>query len=195
MKLRQVPATWLILVVSAIALSLLTIAIVKGAPARDSSTLPPAKQAILDRIEHVRQTAAAGYQPPPNPHFTPQPGPTAAPWGTGIFNIPQGPFSADEYDILNQWQNIVNGMHVNVYAGAYEHEKAQGLLVVILTSLDTTKVSGNVYTTATKVGALRITSADGSRLQLKSVQGSSFVFDAAARILTPSGSSSKRRVS
>jgi len=108
-------------------------------------SLPPGKQALLDHEAQVRATALSGYQPPPNPNYTPPPGPPPVPWGTGVVDIPQAPFSADEYRVVKQWQDVVGGTQASVYAGAYEHDQAQGILLVPLTSLDDAHASSYAY--------------------------------------------------
>jgi hypothetical protein len=147
---------------------------------------PSAKRAFAERVvqrcEVGRQVPAATI--PPN--FTPPPDkPSGAQtqWRSGI--IPQGqgpvPFQGGYYAITNQWQGLVDGMHVNVYAGSYGEmgpAPAQGLVVVFTTSPDFSFQNEHTWVAPPHVGALRIVAASGHMLTLVATDGQRFTFNA-----------------
>lgn len=143
--------------------------------------LPPAKQAILDRIQQLRQAGlgrvkSAIVELPPRT--------TPAPWPSGIFESRQAPFPAALYTITNQWQDVVSGMHVQVYAGAETSALSQGLVVVRTISPDLRMVQTATYRTAISDGALHIVASHGDQLTLTATKGASFIFDVVSRTLT-----------
>lgn len=149
-------------------------------PMSHGDTLPPVKQAILDRIQQLRREGlnrirSAVIEPPP--HTTP------APWPSGIFERSQAPLPASLYTITNQWQNDVGGRHVQVYVGAETPFPSQGVVIVQTTSLDLQTVRTMTYLTPVTSGRLRIVAAQGSQLTLTAASGTSYVFDVVARTL------------
>jgi hypothetical protein len=152
--------------------------------ARSAGDLPPEKKAILDHIAQLREQGRQGFQPVPDPKYRP-PSDTPTPWRSGIFESGNAPFPSSVYYIENQWQDVVEGEHVNVFAGEYTQDPSQGVVMLALTSLDGKALSVKESPTPTKVGALKIVSANGFVLRLISTKGSSFTMDAATQTLTP----------
>ncbi len=149
-------------------------------PMSYGDTLPPVKQAILDRVQQLRREGlnrirSAVIEPPPQT--------TPAPWPSGIFERSQAPLPASLYTITNQWQNDVGGRHVQVYVGSETPFPSQGVVIVQTTSLDLQTVRTMTYLTPVTSGRLRIVAAQGSQLTLTAASGTSYVFDVVARTL------------
>jgi hypothetical protein len=100
----------------------------------------------------------------------------------GILNRQQGPFGSQYALVENAWQDTVDGVWVQVFAGHLTQESKQGVVIVnvLKSDLDT---SGPLETfkTPTASGSVRIVAADGTKLTLKAADGKTWVFDVAAR--------------
>jgi hypothetical protein len=84
------------------------------------------------------------------------------------------------YSFTNQWQNIVGGVHVNVYAGYDRQNPSVGLIVVQATSINGKRASAPiVFRVGGYPGALRVVAAKGAVLTLESASGRAFTFDVA----------------
>lgn len=100
---------------------------------------------------------------------TATPAQTEQAWPSGIIQSGQVPFPGDVYNITNQWQEVVNGKHLSVYAGSEGQNASQGLLLVTTLSLELhTSTGPGVYLAPSPIGALRITAANGQHLTLTS---------------------------
>ncbi len=147
-----------------------------------AASLPPTKKAFLDRIERLREeglSKAGSAVVEPAPHTTPQP------WPSGIFERSQAPFPSMLYRISNQWQDIVGGVHVQVYAGEETATPSLGVVIVQTTSLDLLTSQDAVYQAPSMGGMLRIVAVHGSQLTLDAANGATFTFDVPTRSLAP----------
>lgn len=141
-----------------------------------SATQTNKKQAMLQHMQQMRIAALAATKPSKNPNWRPSPS-TPEAWATGIVETNQAPFPADSYTISNQWQEVVGGKHLIVYAGSEGQDASQGLVIVMTWSLDLQTVTGpHVYITRSHSGALRITGVSAQHLTLTSTSGVQFVF-------------------
>jgi hypothetical protein len=149
-------------------------------PPSEWDRLPPEKRAVQERALKAYQDA---LEQPENLLDTKadvlHPA-TPAPWPEGIFETGQAPLSRG-FKIENQWQSDLDGSHLRVYAGSLQSDPAQGVIVVLVTSLDFKSEDSGVFLTPTKAGAVRITRTTGQRLQLVSRDGTLFAFEVRAR--------------
>jgi hypothetical protein len=140
-----------------------------------------AKRAEVQRAE--QQRLAALSLPRPNKVPVPTKKFTTPPenWPSGIFVNGQAPFPGSVYSFENQWQGMLNGVHVNVYAGSLRHDRQQGLLIMTTTSMDLQARSSDIYFTPYKAGPLTILAQDGPALRLAGQSGARFVFNLSSR--------------
>ena len=150
--------------------------------ASTDNQLPPGKAAEAQPNPPTLQTPPGlDTRKPPARPATPEPQ-----WRSGIIDSGLAPFPSSLYTIVNQWQDIVAGKHVNVYAGADANDPQQGLLVVQTTPLDESESSPpDVYRAADRVGSLEIVRAEGAVLTLQAGNGSTYRFVVATRQLAP----------
>jgi hypothetical protein len=107
------------------------------------------------------------------------------PWPSGIIESGLAPFPGSAYQFENQWHDVLDGEHVNVYAGAMGDDPLQGVIVVRTTSLDLMSAGPpEIFTTDQRVGTLRIVSAKDAILTLQSSQGRRFSFNVVTRVLS-----------
>jgi hypothetical protein len=106
-------------------------------------------------------------------------------WRTGIVASGQAPLPGALYRIENQWHEVIQGRHVNVYAGALAQRPSEGVFVVQTTDLQPGARSGmpEVVRAPAGAGPLHLESAHGSTLRIVSAQGRRFTFDVASREL------------
>jgi hypothetical protein len=155
--------------------------LVVGAQARNPyASYPPAKRAMLERVAQTREATLNKPIPSKNPHYVPPRGTptTVQVWRSGISAGGPVPFSGADYQITNQWQELVDGMHVSVYAGAEGQDPAQGVLVVFATASNFSTQTAHTWLAPAHAGALRITAAHGHVLTLASASGTQFTFAA-----------------
>lgn len=188
-------ALWLALGLLALALAVPTAALGLGAvappvtatagaatPTRDALGLT--KQAYEDRYAAARATARGQdhSQSIPPPHM-----PTHAPVLPGqrtqagdgtIIETGLAPYPGSSYRFENRWVMETPARTIIVYAGALTPDPAQGVVVVD----SSPRGVGGRYPTPTKSGSVHITGADGQRLTLAAADGTTFVFDVAARV-------------
>ena len=142
--------------------------------------LDPTSRAALERniaiMEHDVQrieTARArpsDWEAPTNVPRTPLP---TRPRPTGIlerFNHPP-PYSND-VTFTSAWQDQVDGEWLKAYTGVRENDPTQGFVYV-------KGGKRGEYPTPTQVGAVTITSYEGTVLTLTSADGTTFLFDVA----------------
>ncbi len=110
------------------------------------------------------------------------------PWPTGIIEEGQAPLPAAAITVKNQWQGVISGQYVQVYAGALPDDPAQGVVIVAVTSPTLEPVSVQRFVTPSKAGAVRIVSEQDQRLTLHSASGVSSVFDLPSRAFLKAGS-------
>ena len=93
-------------------------------------------------------------------------------WHTGIAQSGFAPLPAAFYLFNNQWQNVVGGAHVNVYAGHFTQSPKDGVIVVLATSIDgQVTTAPRVFRTPAGAGSARIISARGTTLTIKTSTG------------------------
>jgi hypothetical protein len=142
---------------------------------------PPTKRAYAQRVVQQCEAAREKPQPPKNPHYVPPASPPMV-WRSGIIEQGSLPFTGGYYaGMTNQWQELVEGMHVNVYPGSYGDagpDPGQGLVVVFATSPDFSFQSSHTWLASPHVGALHIVTANGHVLTLLAANGDRFTFDA-----------------
>ncbi len=134
------------------------------------------KIAVLQR-EDQNRAAARSRAPtkPQNPRAS-QPAPVPdPPRRTGIIEGVMAPFSSQDVQIANLWQEKVNGQWVQVYAGALTSSSKQGLVIVVTET--PTGVIAKRYLTPIQAGTMKIVQANGSSLTLKAANGVIFTFD------------------
>lgn len=79
------------------------------------------------------------------------------------------------YNLINSWQQQIDGVWSHVQAGAIASDPQQG--IVIVTRELTNSRSGGFYTTPLKAGAVHIVADDDNRLTLQTDSGEVFYFD------------------
>ncbi len=149
----------------------------------DKQTLEAKRQQTRMAVTIVPRTGTPYFNPP-----TPdsQPSPLPWDWGTGILHEGDGPFSAMEFLIYNQWYGMVNGNRVQVYAGGIKdnpgvsQDASQGVVIVVI-STPSQDYPPAIYRTPTKAGPLRVLEAQGARLRLASPDTTAIFFDVPAR--------------
>lgn len=139
-----------------------------------------AKLAIAERVQADNTSALAHPVPKPSGPNTNRPAFVAdSPRPTGIIEEQQAPYPAALVRISNQWQRLVNGEWVHVYAGSLTSDPTQGVVLVMTESPD--QMTGGHYPTPTKEGSVRITGEQGLQITLTSSEGATFVFDVSSR--------------
>lgn len=100
-----------------------------------------------------------------------------------IVETGQAPFPSESYTFENRWYEVKDGRSIVVYAGALAQEPSQGVLIVVVQTLNYGPVpgAGGYYPTPLKAGAVRVVDAEGEVLTLSSESGMDFVFDGASR--------------
>ena len=123
-----------------------------------SNQIPPQKQAIIDN-RGALEPIPSGLPTAPKTGVNAA-APIASPdpaWPSGIINDGVAPFPAAEFTLGNVWQDLVNGSHVQVFAGALGSDSSQGVFLVVVTSLDGTSSTPSQYLAPIKGGLLRVT--------------------------------------
>jgi hypothetical protein len=133
---------------------------------------PAAKQAeFAPRPAGPRAKNAAKPLPPGAAEREP-------PWRTGIIDSGQAPLPGSQFTFENQWQNVSQGHHVNVYVGAETDNPAQGVVAVQQTTLDgAASDAPHVYRPQGVTGPLRIVAEHGAVLVLASPHGAMLLFN------------------
>lgn len=161
-------------------LLLLGMAVIYGIAGNESFAATE-KWLIQQGYEDLRKQPAPLAKPNPvaaRPAASPD-----EPWPTGIFEEGQAPFPAAAVTVNNQWQGVVNGQYVQVYAGALPDAPAQGVVIVAVTTVDLQPVSTQWIAAPANSGTLRLVAERNLQLTLESTRGLSFVFDVPSRKL------------
>jgi hypothetical protein len=140
--------------------------------------LRPDKQAFVDRMVREQQ-AAARIPPAPADRArapTPPPVPRTGPPPRGIIEDGQAPLPSRQLRVLNQWQDVIDGQLIHVYAGRSEADPAHGVIVVL-----TPGRSGGTYVTPTATGGLRIIREEGQVFTLAAANGETWSFNLSDR--------------
>jgi hypothetical protein len=137
---------------------------------------PPKNQAKAPRMQ--RQSQSLPQRPnatPPLPH-------RSAGNGT-IVESGLAPFPASMYTFENRWFQKTPAGDLVVYAGGSRDDPAQGVVAVRL--IGASLGPATVYRTPMRSGPVRVTSAEGQRLNLVTSAGTPLVFDVASRTFGP----------
>jgi hypothetical protein len=148
------------------------------------------KTAVAQREEADLQAARNGPRGVKNPNYRP-PASTPVPVPTGILEgFSPLPGWGRLYHIKNAWQHTINGDRIVVYAGSVADDPIggrwntpeQGVVKVMVFPANADNPTGADYPSPNRSGALVITSAEGTRLKLATVDGSAtFTFDVATQ--------------
>jgi hypothetical protein len=152
-----------------------------AAPAKDPREKAPP---VHSQVQVQVQTASSPRSAAKTPVRPARPEPS---WRTGIIDSGQAPFAAVLYRFENQWHEIVDGQHVNVYAGALAQSPEQGVLVLQTSPLGpgARPAVPAVIRAPGASGALRLVSATGAVLHVASASGRRFTFHLPTRELQP----------
>jgi hypothetical protein len=140
------------------------------------------KQAYEDRYAAARATAreqdhSASIPPPSMPTHAPVlPQPRTQAGAGTIIETGLAPYPGSIYRFENRWVMETPARAIVVYAGSWVADPAQGLVIVD----SSPRGVGGAFPTPTNSGAVRVVDADGQRLTLVAVDGTTFVFDVAA---------------
>src|SRR5438094_293937 len=100
-----------------------------GAESNSTSDLDAEKQARLavdspsiDPSDYANAKASNIQSHPSLAESSFSPGPDDESTVTGIIDTGQGPFSPDEFNMQNEWQDISNGALIQVWAGSYSQD-------------------------------------------------------------------------
>ena len=125
--------------------------------------------------------------PPPVSSLAAKLSTSPSPWVSrrpvpGIVQSRQAPFFSSQYSVQNSWFDVVGAGYVVVYAGNDGEIFDQGLVVVEILDADQHRLGAlEIYRTPTRVGPLRIESAEGRVLTMRSSSGATFTFNATLR--------------
>lgn len=167
-----------------------TLTVVADAPLTDEAVKAnmAAKLATEQRLASAQQAARNAPQPSGDPNRgAGVPIGPASPLPTGIFTQGQPPFPPAQYTITSAWRGVVGVEYVMVYAGALSADPAQGVVVILTLAVRHLGPGspGGELRSPSRVGPLRIDSADGTVLHLVAPGGVAFTFDAARRSFSP----------
>jgi hypothetical protein len=143
------------------------------------------KTALAQRTAAVRQAARAQEAAHPKPVDPAVTRPRSVPDGpppTGLVELPS-PFAAREY-VLGAigWQSVSGDRRLTAYAGRLGDEEAQGVIVIVTTSIPANeRQAADVYPAPANGGALRIVGARRGMLLLRDERGETLSFDVSAR--------------
>lgn len=130
-------------------------------PGQQPGTTDVSHQKMLRETQRVPSTFVA----PKHPGFIAET-PESPTFATGIQEAGAAPVPGGMFDITNQYNTVVNGQRVTVYAGSLR-TTGSGILLVVRRSADLHTANAQTYTVAS--GAVRIASAAGGQLQLQTV--------------------------
>jgi hypothetical protein len=130
----------------------------------------------MTRIAQVTAAAAVPTAPP----VTDTPAPVGSPYQPPLGISDRSHLGVHPCDcaFLNSWGGEQNGWYLAVYAGNWERDPDQGLLMTINQTIDGHTTTGDLFSTPTREGAVRIVSATGLQLTLRSTNGTQYIFDA-----------------
>jgi hypothetical protein len=129
---------------------------------------------------HVQTNTIPKEARVPKPLTLPAPAPGSGP-AHGIVESSQAPFPSGRYRIENQWQDLIDGHWVQVYAGSLYADPMRGVVVVVVSSADWSSSTLAATYEAGTVGALKIVAAKGTTLSIRSSGGATLTFDARVR--------------
>lgn len=131
-------------------------------PGRQSgNTTDALRQKVLREQQRVPSTFVA----PKHPGYMAE-SPQTQTAATGIQEAGQAPVPGGMFDIVNQYNTIVNGQRVTVYAGSLKTTGA-GIVLVVTRSADLHTARAQTYTVAQS--AVRIVNAADGQVQLQTL--------------------------
>ncbi len=95
----------------------------------------------------------------------------------GIFFDEPGPFYSGEVLIENLWQGKEAGRFIQVFAGAYAADPAQGVVILLVTSPDRRSAETTWFPTPDQVGRVQILERRDQLLVVGNETGVEFFFD------------------
>ena len=98
----------------------------------------------------------------------------------GILEVQEDFLGEEGYFINTMWRGEYSGYDVEVYAGSVFQDEKKGLVILNIPALSFFKV----FYTPENDGSLRISQADGYRLQLSTSSGTTRYFDIPAQQFT-----------
>jgi hypothetical protein len=153
--------------------------------------IPAEREAIATQTEADRVAAVARLTASPVPRApveqpkvgTRQMTPTPV---AGIRDVQMSPFSSQEALVENQWQEVVSGELVVVYAGRLTQTPDQGFVAVQMGTRSSKTFSLQRYLTPAQAGAVKIVDVNGLQLTLRAADGTTFAFDVPSRTFVSS---------
>ena len=154
-------------------LATLALLVIASAPALANSTTGLAQKQAYEAAEIQAHQHAASHSARTPKYFGYLPGNVRNDVKTGIFQTGLTPFHG--YTIVNQWQGMLGGDAVHVYAGSRSGDRRQGVLVVMAAHRDLSWSAPQVIALG-NTGPARIVGAMGSSLRIALPSGQSFTF-------------------
>jgi len=157
--------------------------VMASTPVLTTAELPAAKAALVTQEAQELATARATARPKPTNVAlpTPLPHPTLV---AGIDNkVAQGPFSAAEFVIRNEWIGPVGSRWFAVYAGAAKNMAGDGSIGPAAPRIYTMTATGdglmypNMFPAPTSSRPITIVAVDGDIMQLRTESGQSLTFN------------------
>ena len=172
-----------------IALLVLASATAVAAGSNGAGKLPPAKQAMEDKIAAMREAAsangAAKVAPADLPNDRPEPAPALGGTVAGVGRMysdadTMRPPGYPDDTFTNSWSVTSDTVNIDVWAAARAADPRRGFLLIIIWNSDRTAViGGGEYEPSAARGALRILGAQGSNLSIGTLDGTTFSLDPA----------------
>lgn len=157
----------------------------------DPSVDLPARESLMEKIEiqkRVEENEKAGQGSPASKDAAAKPAPAAmmasSQVETGIFEGSEGMVRPDQAHIQNYWRGLVDGKVDMVLAGSTAADNDQGLVVLVVASLDPSDstVTFEYFNAPGKTGSLRVVSAKDNQVALQTTGGAILQFDVKNRI-------------
>lgn len=173
------------LLVAAIALGTAVVGLFLWLNADSVSAQINRKQSVYDQIASDNahhQAVAAQSAPPVVTGAVPQPLiDLASKYPQGVIDSRQAPLPSSVYVITNQYQAVVSGIVLHVYAGALRDDSTQGLLYVQVDDPNHvgSRIHGGALLIPGRTGLAKITAGSGSSVSFTTAAGASGAYDAA----------------
>jgi len=146
----------------------------------------PARESLIEKIDiqkRLTENEKAGQASPAPKDPVPQPAAAAAMESsqveTGIFEGSEGMVRPEQAKINNYWRGLVDGKVYMLMAGSTAADSEQGLVVLVVASLDPTDsaVNFSYYNSPSRIGSLRVESMIDDSVMLQASGGVSYRFD------------------
>jgi hypothetical protein len=151
----------------------------------------PARESLMEKIEiqnRLEENENAGQVSPASKDAAAGPGPAAmlasSQVETGIFEGSEGMVRTDQAHIQNYWRGLIDGKVDMLMAGATAANKDQGLVVLVVASLDPSdsSVTFEYFNSPGKTGSLRVVGAQDNLVALQTSVGETLQFDVKNKI-------------